>query len=350
MVVLLASCFEPPRPPCYLVEPASASCPALHDAGPDAYDPPSTTLLVPSSEENDVPIDTTVRVTFDRPVVGVSPASFMLFENDDIDAAPASVGYDDISHVATLVPDLPLLSSTRYLAKLGPEITGVDRVALVGTTSWTFITAGDVTPPQVTMQYPSAGATGVGVDVVLVAGFSEQISNITGSTFVVADANGQLPATIGYVSQTAVSLEPKAQLVGHTTYTATLTAGIHDFGGNVLLGAPVTWTFTTGDDTVPPDIDSVVPSEDEPDVPISIPIRVRFTEPVVGVSASTFTLQAGGIPVAASVTYTAATRRADLVPDAALAPATQYTATIGPGITDLGGNAAPAKTWTFTTE
>jgi hypothetical protein len=347
-VALAAGCFEAPARPCWLGP--DISCPALHDAGPDVYAPPSATELVPAGDSTNVPIDTVIRVTFDRAVTGVSSTSFRLLEGGDIDGIHATVAYDEATRAATLVPDQPLFSSTRYLAQLGSAITGIDGTALVGTTSWTFVTASDLTPPHVTMLYPTPDSTGAGVDIVLVATFDEQISNITSTSFLLTGPNGQLAGTIGYVSQTAVSLTPKAQLVGHTTYSGMLTADIRDFGGNMLSGAPVNWSFTTGDDTVPPAVDSVIPAEDDTEVLTSTPIRVLFTESVVGVSDSTFLLETGGLAVPATVTYTDATRKAQLIPTTSLAPTTEYMVTVGPGITDIGGNSLPAKTWTFTTQ
>ena len=69
-------------------------------------------------------------------------------------------------------------------------------------------------------------------------------------------------------------------------------------------------------------------------------------------TASTFTLvpQGGSTPVAATVTYDAAARKAVLDPNADLAAGQAYTATVTTGATDPAGNALAAdEVWSLTT-
>ena len=75
-----------------------------------------------------------------------------------------------------------------------------------------------------------------------------------------------------------------------------------------------------------------------------------FSEPVNGVSGTTFTLKtAAGAAVTGTVTYNTTTRVATLVPSTTLLANTKYTATLGTGIKDLAGNPLVASGWSFTT-
>ena len=66
------------------------------------------------------------------------------------------------------------------------------------------------------------------------------------------------------------------------------------------------------------------------------------------INGTTFTLAAGGVAVAAVVTYSGTT--ATLTPSAILAASTLYTATVSMGAKDLQGDSLNAmKSWTFTT-
>ena len=82
-------------------------------------------------------------------------------------------------------------------------------------------------------------------------------------------------------------------------------------------------------------------------------ITATFSEDMSASSlvASTFTLAGpGATPVYGTVTYNAATDRAQFIPNAALQPSTQYTATLSTGIRDAAGNAlASTYSWSFTT-
>jgi hypothetical protein len=79
-------------------------------------------------------------------------------------------------------------------------------------------------------------------------------------------------------------------------------------------------------------------------------ITVTFSEPVVGVSGTTFTLRLGssatGQLIAAVVTYNATTRVATLDPTATLLADRTYTARLS-GVTDVAGNTMTAASWGF---
>jgi hypothetical protein len=103
----------------------------------------------------------------------------------------------------------------------------------------------DTTPPTVTSTTPAANATGVQVGASVSAIFSEAVNGVSTSSFTLTPQGGSaLTATVTYDSANkTAALDPNADLLPNTTYTAQLTSDITDLAGNVLV--PLSWSFTT---------------------------------------------------------------------------------------------------------
>jgi hypothetical protein len=102
-------------------------------------------------------------------------------------------------------------------------------------------------------------------------------------------------------------------------------------------------------DNTPPIVTTKAPAAGTSSIPVATNVTATFSEAVVGVSGSSFTLTptAGGAAVAASVTYNNGT--ATLVPSAALSFSTSYTAQLSSAIADIAGNPLVPVSWSFTT-
>ena len=117
-----------------------------------------------------------------------------------------------------------------------------------------------------------------------------------------------------------------------------------------VCGVPAT-------DGTPPSVSTVSPAAGATGVAMSVSPTVAFSEPMAtaSITSTTFRLvqQGSSSPVAAGVSYDAATRTATLDPTADLQPDTTYAATVvggSAGLTDVAGNPLAADfTWTFTT-
>jgi hypothetical protein len=118
----------------------------------------------------------------------------------------------------------------------------------------------DTTPPMVTAQSPTSGATGIATNTTITATFSEALdmATITESSFELrgpAPDNVLVPATVNYDPSTlTATLIPSAALAVSTAYTATVkgdTTGpsVKDSAGNALA-TDSTWTFTTAGSVV----------------------------------------------------------------------------------------------------
>ena len=117
--------------------------------------------------------------------------------------------------------------------------------------------ATDTTPPTVTGQTPTNGATNVATNTTVTATFSEAMNaaTITTSTFTLFAGATPITATVGYSGGTA-TLTPSSLLAASTTYTATVISGgsgVKDGAGNALA-TNSTWTFTTAAPSTNPTI------------------------------------------------------------------------------------------------
>ncbi len=108
-------------------------------------------------------------------------------------------------------------------------------------------------------------------------------------------------------------------------------------------------------DTTAPTVTGISPPDGVTGVAPATNVTASFSEAMAAstITSATFTLKAGAATVAAAVTYNGTDRVATLNPDADLAAATVYTATVrsgSTGVKDAAGNALAAdRTWTFTT-
>jgi hypothetical protein len=210
--------------------------------------------------------------------------------------------------------------------------------------------------PLVISTVPANGATGVPVAQVITASFNEAMNatTINTSTFTIAGPGGILVNGTVAFSGTTASFTPAAALSGSTLYTATITTGVEDRGGN-SLASNFAWTFTTG---AVPTVISTNPLNGAINVPINQKITATFSQamnPTTVTAAGTFTVAVApvdgvaGAAVPGTVTYIAATNTATFAPTANLSPSTQYTATISTAAQSASGNALAADfVWSFT--
>ena len=240
-------------------------------------------------------------------------------------------------------------------------VNGQQRIDLTGT----GVSAADVdvTPPEVTSVWPFDEATGVSLEIQPSAEFSEAIdlASLTTSTFVLRNETSVVvPATISYNdSVSTATLIPSAALDPGTTYKATVMGGargVKDLAGNPMTSSFL-WSFTTVvADPTPPTVTAVTPANGATAVSTTTGVRATFSEPILSstLTTATFVLRSpANAVVPATVSYNALTSVGTLIPLAALAPFTTYTATItggSGGIKDRTGNPMTGNAvWSFTT-
>src|SRR5205807_6721667 len=107
-----------------------------------------------------------------------------------------------------------------------------------------------------------------------------------------------------------------------------------------------TASATTPADTTPPAVSGRSPAPSATGVVTSTAVTVTFSEAVQPSTLSLVLADGSGNPVAASVSYNAATFTATLTPSSPLSPNAAYTATAS-GARDLAGNAMAPLSWSF---
>jgi|GEM_PF-2225746 len=105
----------------------------------------------------------------------------------------------------------------------------------------------------------------------------------------------------------------------------------------------------TPKDTTPPTVLGTTPADEATDISPYPVVQVRFSEAMDPASIDTLTFHVVGIQ-AGAITYDAAQHKATLYPATVVAPSTEYTVRVEPGVTDASGNAMEsAVVFHFTT-
>lgn len=312
---------------------------------------PTVVDHMPGDLEDDVAVDASIMVTFSEPVTQVVAGSISVVEQSPFSPFIEGTLTQPTATTAVFTPTEPLAMGAAYTVSVSSPITDLDGVPLQFT-QWSFKTVPDTVPPTVVEQTPAPDATDVPIDATVWVTFSERVSGVDGSTFVVRIGGQQVSGSAIYddVTHTA-TFQPSGRLLPNTTYSVALSGAITDRGNNPLAGAPITWTFTTGPDTIAPQVTSRNPLPGMTNVDPSVIVVAVFDEEVVNVTNATFTLRAGTTVIPSTVSYFAGAAQAQLRPDAQLGSNVTYTVTLDPAITDAAGNAltgAPIS-WTFTT-
>jgi hypothetical protein len=322
--------------------------------------PPTLTARVPAVNATGIAPAADLSVTFSEVVQGVSTANFTVRQGaNPVLAATVTAGPG--ANQFTLNPTANLAPSTVYTVTLtGNATTGIRDGANnpLASTTWSFTTGAvaDTTPPTASALTPLNTATNQAVTVNATATFSEAITGFGPATATIrvgTVATGAIvPSAVTFNTATRVlTINPNANLAPDTRYTVRLTGGaaaIRDIANNPLTS--VSWTFLTGP---APTITARTPGAGTNAVAVASNVTATFSEAITGFSNTTATVRAGtAAPVAAAVTFAAATRVLTINPTANLANDTLYTVRLTGGaaaIRDLAGNPLATSTWTFRT-
>jgi Ice-binding-like/Bacterial Ig-like domain len=324
-----------------------------------APNPPTVTSTIPLAGATGLPINQTISATFSK---AMNPATINSTTFRVTGAGGASVAgvvtYSTPGSVATFTPTANLAYSTLYTATITTTAADPAGSTLASNYVWTFTTgaAPVITLPKVISTIPLNAATGVPLNQLLSATFSEAMNCATlttpATTFTLTGPGATSVAGTVSCTGSVATFTPAALLVANTLYTATIKTGVTDLAGNALAGNYV-WQFRTVPAPTAPTVISTVPVNGATLVATNKAISATFSEAInpATVTSTTFTLTApGGIPVTGVVTYVADGSVATLTPASALAPNTLFAATITTGTTDLAGTAlASDYVWTFTT-
>jgi hypothetical protein len=257
-------------------------------------------------------------------------------------AIPGSVSYAGTT--ASFISSSPLSANTLYTATITTGAKNVAGTPLANNYTWSFTTG---TTPTVLSTDPLNLASGVALNKVIGATFSEAMNPLTLTTSTFTLMNGATPVAgaVSYAGTTA-TFTPTVSLLAGITYTATITTGATSVGG-IALSSVYVWTFTTAN---VPTVLSTDPLDLATGVALNKVISATFSQSMdaLTITGSTFTLMIGATPVGGSVNYSGST--ATFTPTSNLLSGSTYTATITTGAKNPGGTPlASDYVWTFNT-
>ncbi len=331
---------------------------------PAAPTTPTVISTVPNNGAVGVPINQVLSATFSLAMnpATINAATFTLSSPGAV-SVTGVVTYVPAGSIAIFKPAANLLPNTLYTATITTGATDLAGTALAQNYVWTFTTGAVpvVVPPTVISTIPINGATGVSLNQIVSATFSNAMNPATinsGTFTLTGPGNTAVSGLVAYAAiGNTLTFTPTANLAPNTLFTATITTGAQNLQGTALA-ANYVWTFTTGAAaaTNPPELVSTVPANAAMGVPLNQAVSATFSEAMNPLTITTATFQLagpGGVTVAGTVSYNAIAFIATFTPTLPLTASSTYTAMVTNGATDLTGNAlgntgAP-NPWSFTT-
>ena len=197
----------------------------------------------PEDEATGVALDKVIAATFSKIMnaATINASTFTL--TNGLIPVTGSISYSGM--LATFTPDAPLSFGTLYTATITNGAEDLEGYALAADYTWEFTTVEAPVLPVVINTDPEDEATGVALDKVISATFSKIMDAATINAFSFIVMNGLIPVT-GSINYSGVeaTFTPNTPLLPGTSYTATITTGAEDLGGNAMA-ANYEWSFTT---------------------------------------------------------------------------------------------------------
>lgn len=303
---------------------------------------PTVTGETPPAGATGVALTAAPTVTFNESMQAGSIGFTLLgATNHSISGA---VSYNDSTHTATFTPASALAPSTVYTATVTGATDSAGNAA--APVSWSFTTTAPVLP-AVTSESPTINASNVPLNSAVSATFNESIQPST-VTFTLVDAsNYPVPGTVTYSDSTRMAtLTPTAPLNAESNYTASIGDAL-DVAGDAMA-APVTWSFSTVSASPSPlTVTAQYPAPNATGVSIQTAVTATFSESIQPSTLNFVLRDQKTNPIAATVSYSDATKTASLIPNAPLVPGESYNAIVSDA-QDLAGNVMDHVSWVFT--
>ncbi len=214
---------------------------------------------------------------------------------------------------------------------------------------------GDLIAPKVSSTNPSKFKTKVSLNTFISVSFNEEMNSnsITQQSFYLKDKNKRLiPAEVFSNGKNSI-LKPSEVLEPFSSYSATVARKAADLNGN-LLTQDYQWSFTTGNelDNTPPEVEEIIPGENEENVKIDSNLTVYFNELIdyTSINESSFRLENNaGTQITGSLEII--DNQIIFNPTEPFSFGTQYSLTLTTEIQDVSGNNLSSNfTNFFTTE
>jgi len=216
--------------------------------------------FVPEDGEQDVALNSSIRVTFNSDVDAASVSQNSLPLTINGDAIVVSASYNTLGKAVVINPDMDLMPNTDYQVTATTDLRALcdeegDLVKnLTANDSAAFRTGGEVDNqgPSAVASSPEDGETLAPTDTNIYVEFDEEIDpeSVNSGNFTVTeiDENGNPVGTVdGVINPVGNSIEfdPDSNLSFQTFYEITVDTTITDLAGNGLVQSE-TYTFRTG--------------------------------------------------------------------------------------------------------
>ena len=310
---------------------------------------PTVTSTDPANNATGVALNTLVVTTFSEPMNQTTITSLTFTLKQGATAVSGAITYTGTN--ATFTPASNLTPNKIYTGTITTGAKDMAGNALASNYTFSFTTgdAPDTALPTVNSTDPLNNATGIALNTLVVATFSEPMdqTTITSLTFTLKQEATAVSGAVTYTGTNA-TFTPASNLTPNKIYTGTITTGAKDMAGNALA-SNYTFSFTTADTELPM-VNLTDPLDNATGVARNKVVAINFNEAMdpSTINTSTLTLKQGATEVSGTVAYSGTT--ATFTPSNILAAGIAYTATITTGAKDLAGNALAANTvWSFTT-
>lgn len=307
----------------------------------------------PANLATGVPINQIISVTFNEKMnpLTITPAAFSLQGGPPggrvMGEISGTLTYDAETATMSFKPTNKLTANTSFSGRVFSTVKDLLGNALQVDYKWTFTTGG--LPPTVISTDPTNNSTGVFLNKMITATFSEPMDPLTigATTFTLKQGTTSIPGTVSYSGSTAF-FTPSSNFTSNTLYAATISVGAKNISGTALAN-DFNWTFTTGT-ILAPSVISTDPANLATGVPLNKIISANFSEAMnsATITSATFTVMMGSTSVPGTVNYAGTT--ATFTPTNNLLSSNTFTATITSGAMNPGGTPlANDHVWTFNT-
>lgn len=303
--------------------------------------PPIILATSPANGSMNVPVATTISVTFDKAMDRTATEGAITASP----SIPWGAAWSNGDTIVAFTPSSDLQPSTKYSITITTSAKSVDGVNLIKEYTFSFTTAVGPLSPVIESTLPSFGASNVPPNTNVTITFSEAMEK--GATENAISSSPSISGTFTWDSSVrAVTWDPKAYLAANTVYSITISASARSQVG-VNMKAAYTFSFITGAavDTTPPKVMDTDPSSGQKDVDPSTKIIITFSEAMNrNATANSVSISPG------SIIKREWNDNRTLMLSVSLARGTPHTVTISTGAKDVSGNAMTQDyRFTFTT-
>jgi hypothetical protein len=202
---------------------------------------PTVISTDPDNNTTNVFLNKRIEATFSSPMSSSSLTATTFTVKQGTTLLAGAVSYSN--NTASFKPTNAFLPNTTYTGTITTGAKDIPGNALAKDYVWTF-TTGTVTAPKVNTTDPENLATGVALNKVISATFSEAMSSSTViSSFTVMLGTSLVSGSVNYTGTTA-TFTPTDNLLSGNTYTGKITTGAKN-AGNTPLANDYVWQFTT---------------------------------------------------------------------------------------------------------